>query len=57
MSGCSPYFRGLFTDSLNHTDRREVVIPGVTAEIMEIIIDYAYTTETIETTSLNLFII
>lgn len=46
MSGCSPYFRGLFTDSLNHTDRREVVIPGVSAEIMETIIDYAYTTET-----------
>jgi hypothetical protein len=20
MSGCSPYFRGLFTDSLNHTE-------------------------------------
>ncbi|XP_076094839.1 kelch-like protein 10 [Mytilus galloprovincialis] len=43
MSACSPYFRALFTDSLFHTDRREVVIPGVSAEIMEMIIDYAYT--------------
>ncbi|XP_052248036.1 kelch-like protein 10 [Dreissena polymorpha] len=43
MSACSPYFRALFTNELFHTDRREVVIPGVSADIMKMIIDYAYT--------------
>ncbi|XP_052241378.1 kelch-like protein 10 [Dreissena polymorpha] len=43
MSACSPYFRSLFTNELFHTEMREVVIPGVSADIMKIIIDYAYT--------------
>lgn len=43
MSACSPYFRALFTNELFNTNRREVVIPGVSAEVMRIIIDYAYT--------------
>ncbi|XP_052791911.1 kelch-like protein 10 [Mya arenaria] len=43
MSACSPYFRALFTNELFNTDRKEVVIPGVSAEAMKIIIDYAYT--------------
>lgn len=43
MSACSPYFRALFTNELFNTNRREVVIPGVSADVMRIIIDYAYT--------------
>lgn len=43
MSACSPYFRTLFTNELFDTNTREVVIPGVSAEIMSHLIDYAYT--------------
>ncbi|KAJ8317347.1 hypothetical protein KUTeg_005251, partial [Tegillarca granosa] len=43
VSACSPYFRALFSNELFDTDRREVIIPGVSADIMEMIIDYAYT--------------
>ncbi|OWF51388.1 kelch-like protein 10 [Mizuhopecten yessoensis] len=43
MSASSPYFRALFTNALDAVDKREIEIPGVTAEIMHIIIDYAYT--------------
>ncbi|XP_033728458.1 kelch-like protein 10 [Pecten maximus] len=43
MSASSPYFRALFTNALDVVERREVEIPGVTADIMQIIIDYAYT--------------
>lgn len=43
MSASSPYFRALFTNALDAVEKREVEIPGVTADIMQIIIDYAYT--------------
>lgn len=43
MSACSPYFRALFTSEISSTDRKEVVIPGVSADMMRIIVDYAYT--------------
>lgn len=43
MSASSPYFRALFTNSLDSMEKREVEIHGVTADIMQIIIDYAYT--------------
>jgi len=43
MSTCSPYFRALFTNDLFNTERKEVVIPGVSVDVMRIIIDYAYT--------------
>ncbi|XP_060074906.1 uncharacterized protein LOC132554600 [Ylistrum balloti] len=43
MSACSPYFRALFTNSFDSVEKREVYIPGVSADIMQIIIDYAYT--------------
>ena len=52
MSACSPYFRALFTNEMFNTDRREVMIPGVSADIMEIIIDYAYTRQ-VEVTNEN----
>ncbi|OWF49315.1 kelch-like protein 10 [Mizuhopecten yessoensis] len=43
MSACSPYFRALFTNALDSVEKREVEIPGVSADIMQVIIDYAYT--------------
>lgn len=46
MSACSPYFRALFTNGMHETDKREVFIPGVTADMMGLIVDYAYTRDT-----------
>ncbi|XP_014664890.1 PREDICTED: kelch-like protein 10 [Priapulus caudatus] len=46
MSACSPYFRALFTNSMNDDDnrtQRDYVIPGVDAEMLAIIIEFAYT--------------
>lgn len=43
MSACSPYFRALFTNGMHETDQREVFIPGVTSDMMGIIVEYAYT--------------
>lgn len=43
LSVSSPYFRALFTNEAFNTNSREIVIPGVSADIMKIIIDYAYT--------------
>ena len=43
MSACSPYFRALFTNGMHETGEREVTIPGVAAEMMGIIIEFAYT--------------
>lgn len=45
MSACSPYFRALFTNGMEETNMKEVFIPDVTSEMMELIIDYAYTRE------------
>lgn len=53
LSACSPYFRALFTNEMFATNRREVVIPGVSADIMKTIIDYAYTRK-VEITSENI---
>lgn len=43
MSACSPYFRALFTNERFASSGREVVIPGVSADIMRTIVEYAYT--------------
>lgn len=43
MSACSPYFRALFTNGMHETDQREVYIPGVAADMMGLIIEFAYT--------------
>ena len=40
MSACSPYFRSLFTREIQNTEK--VIITGVSAEIMSLIIDFAY---------------
>lgn len=45
MSASSTYFRSLFTQEVCSTDRKEVVIPGITADIMEIFVEFAYTRE------------
>lgn len=41
MSACSPYFRTLFTTEVDKNTQK-VVIPGVSADIMGLIIDFAY---------------
>ena len=46
MSACSPYFRALFTNGMHQTDQKEVFIPGITSDMMGLIIDYAYTRST-----------
>ena len=45
MSSCSPYFRALFTSGMHETEQREILIPGVPADMMSAIIDFAYTRE------------
>ncbi|KAJ8414350.1 hypothetical protein AAFF_G00052200 [Aldrovandia affinis] len=43
LCGCSPYFRTLFTSSWNSTEKRVFSIPGVSPQMMKLIIEYAYT--------------
>lgn len=43
MSACSPYFRALFTNGMHETHQKEVQIPGISARMMELIVNYAYT--------------
>jgi kelch-like protein 10 len=45
LSACSPHFRDLFTHEVHKTEKREVIIPGVSANVMRLIVDYAYTKE------------
>ncbi|XP_018899627.2 kelch-like protein 10 isoform X1 [Bemisia tabaci] len=42
MSACSGYFRALFTTSLHTTETRDVILHGVSAEVLKILIEYAY---------------
>lgn len=46
MSACSPYFRALFTNSMKDNDSRKpnsYFIPGIDADMLAIIIEFAYT--------------
>lgn len=43
LSACSPYFRALFTSTLNTAERTNVLIPDVSGEMLANIIQYAYT--------------
>ena len=52
LSACSPYFRALFTNEAFNTNRQEIVIPGVSSEVMSTIIDYAYTHQ-VDVTCMN----
>ncbi|XP_053487894.1 kelch-like protein 10 [Ictalurus furcatus] len=42
LCGCSPYFRVLFTNGCYPPDKLGYSIPNVSAEIMELIMEYAY---------------
>ncbi|XP_060116504.1 kelch-like protein 10 isoform X2 [Heteronotia binoei] len=43
LCSCSSYFRALFTSSWNNTEKRVYNIPGITPDMMKLIIEYAYT--------------
>ncbi|XP_066440803.1 kelch-like protein 10 [Eleutherodactylus coqui] len=43
LCSCSPYFRALFTSSLNVSDKKVYEIPNVSPDIMRLILEYAYT--------------
>ncbi|UYV78786.1 KLHL10 [Cordylochernes scorpioides] len=43
MSACSPYFRALFTTTISARTSNHFSIPGVSSQMMSLLIDYAYT--------------
>ncbi|XP_075684813.1 kelch-like protein 10 [Rhinoderma darwinii] len=43
LCGCSPYFRILFTSSWNNSVKKVYDIPGVSPDMMKLILEYAYT--------------
>ncbi|XP_075720075.1 kelch-like protein 10 isoform X1 [Rhinoderma darwinii] len=43
LCGCSPYFRALFTSSWNNSEKKFYDIPGVSSDMMKLILEYAYT--------------
>ncbi|UYV78801.1 KLHL10 [Cordylochernes scorpioides] len=43
MSACSPYFRALLTNTISAKNSKHFSIPGVSSQMMNLIIDYAYT--------------
>ncbi len=45
LKACSSFFRALFTNGMNETTDRIVDIHDINSEIMNLIIDYAYTCE------------
>ncbi|XP_067949053.1 kelch-like protein 10 [Watersipora subatra] len=45
MSACSPYFRALFTNGLYETEQKVLEIPQISARVMDIIIEFAYSRE------------
>ncbi|XP_055779063.1 kelch-like protein 10 [Salvelinus fontinalis] len=52
LCGCSSYFRALFTSGWNPCEKRVYTIPGVSPEIMRMLIEYAYT-QTVPVTADN----
>ncbi|XP_073989181.1 kelch-like protein 10 isoform X2 [Rhodnius prolixus] len=42
LSACSPYFKSLFTTTLHSKARTDVLLPGLTAPILNALIEYAY---------------
>ncbi|XP_048101350.1 kelch-like protein 10 isoform X2 [Alosa alosa] len=52
LCSCSAYFRALFTSEWNNSERRVYGIPGVSPDMMRLIIEYAYT-RTIPVTTEN----
>lgn len=45
LSASSPYFKAIFTNSLNggYPENREVTLENISADLLELILDYAYT--------------
>ncbi|EHB02827.1 Kelch-like protein 10 [Heterocephalus glaber] len=43
LCSCSSYFRALFTSGWNNTEKKVYNIPGVSPDMMKLIIEYAYT--------------
>ncbi|XP_043911358.1 kelch-like protein 10 [Protopterus annectens] len=43
MCSCSPYFRALFTSAWSKAEEKVYSISGVSADMMQLIIEYAYT--------------
>ncbi|XP_069675813.1 kelch-like protein 10 [Periplaneta americana] len=52
LSACSDYFRALFTTSLHTREKTDVLIPGVSTEMLSLILEYAYV-RTVEITQDN----
>ncbi|XP_013783204.1 kelch-like protein 10 [Limulus polyphemus] len=43
LSASSPYFKVLFTNTLGTPHKKDILIPGITADLLQLIIKYAYT--------------
>ncbi|RXM36115.1 Kelch-like protein 10 [Acipenser ruthenus] len=43
LCSCSSYFRALFTSGWNNTEKKVYNIPGVSPDMMKLIVEYAYT--------------
>uniref|UniRef100_A0A8C6ND05 Uncharacterized protein n=1 Tax=Melopsittacus undulatus TaxID=13146 RepID=A0A8C6ND05_MELUD len=52
LCSCSHYFRALFTSSWNMAEKKVYKIPGISPEMMRLIIEYAYT-RTVQVTMEN----
>ncbi|XP_071580857.1 kelch-like protein 10 isoform X3 [Temnothorax nylanderi] len=42
LSACSTYFRALFTTTLHSREKTDVLLPGVTSPMMNLLLEYAY---------------
>ncbi|EZA52628.1 kelch-like protein 10 [Ooceraea biroi] len=42
LSACSTYFRALFTTTLHCREKTDVLLPGVTSPMMNLLLEYAY---------------
>ncbi|XP_066908319.1 kelch-like protein 10 [Halyomorpha halys] len=42
LSACSPYFRSLFTTTLHSKEKRDIILPGITKDIMHSLLEYVY---------------
>lgn len=45
LASCSPYFKAMFCSGLKEAEMSEVTLHGVSPDVMEILINFAYTAE------------
>ena len=45
MAACSPYFRALFTNGMQETEKKEIEIADISPEDLKSIVHFAYTQE------------